>query len=209
MEIWKKIKINAKNNLLSGLVIVVPLVISILVLKGLINFFDEMFKPILIKYIHIYIPGLGILISIIFIYLVGLFTKNYFGSKLVQAGEWFLAKIPVAKTVYIAVKQIMIALAPSEEGEKKKQKVVMIEYPRKGLFSIGLYNGEVEGPAADQRLGSVLIITSINPASGFTVLVPYSEIIFTDLKLEQAMKLIVSGGIILPEKINRAVPEKE
>lgn len=207
MKIWKKIKNNAKNNLLSGLVIVTPLVITVLVLKGLINFFDQLFKPILIRYIDTYIPGLGIVISIIFIYLIGLLTKNYFGSKFVKAGEWFLAKIPVAKTVYIAVKQIMIALAPPEKGEKKKQKVVMIEYPRKGLYSVGLYNGNVEGPGTKQNLGSVLIITSINPASGFTVLVPLSDIIFTDMKLDQAMKLIVSGGIILPDKINEVTPE--
>ncbi len=198
MEIFKAVRSNIKNNLLSGLIVVVPLVISLVVFKWLIDFFDELVYPIVQNYIHIYIPGFGILISIIFIYLAGLFTTNYFGLKLIRVGEWIVVRIPVLKTIYFAVKQVVTTLTNQEKNQT--QKVVLIEYPRKGVYSVGLFNGQITEPETGSILGAVLIITSINPASGFTVLVPIQEIRFTNLPVEQAMKLIVSGGLVLPEK---------
>lgn len=200
MSIWVKVKSNIKNNLIPGIIVVVPIVISIIVLKWLIDFFDNLTRPIIENYIHVYIPGIGLVISIVLIYLVGLSTKNYFGRKLIQIGEWFVVRIPVAKTIYFAVKQIITAVTSRED--KESQKVVLIEYPRKGMYSVGLFNGKIKDPESDTMLGSILIITSINPASGFTVLVPLNEIRFTDMPVEQAMKLIVSGGIVKPAKIN-------
>ncbi len=197
MSILSRIKNNIKNNFLPGIIVVVPLVITLLVLRWLINFFDGLIQPLFENYIRIDIPGLGLLISFIFIYLVGLSTKNYFGIKLIQIGEKLLIRIPVAKTVYVAVKQIITTLASREN--KKAQKVVMIEYPRKGLYSLGLFNGQMDDPVSSAKLGSVLIITSINPTSGFTVLVPISEIRFTDLPVEHMMRFVVSGGLVIPE----------
>ncbi|MEJ2048749.1 MAG: DUF502 domain-containing protein [Calditrichota bacterium] len=199
MSIWLKVKSNIKNNLIPGIIVVVPIVISIVVLRWLIDFFDNLTRPLLQNYIHIYIPGLGLVVSIIFIYLVGISTKNYLGRKIIQTGEKFVIRIPVAKTIYFAVKQIVETLTTREN--KKAQRVVLIEYPRKGIYSIGLYNGTIHLPDSDKILGNVLIITSINPASGFTVLVPLDEIEFTDMPVDQAMKLIVSGGIVKPSKI--------
>jgi uncharacterized membrane protein len=200
MSIWLKVKSNIKNNLIPGIIVVVPIVISIVVLRWLIDFFDNLTRPLLQNYIHIYIPGLGLVVSIIFIYLVGISTKNYLGRKIIQTGEKFVIRIPVAKTIYFAVKQIVETLTTREN--KEAQRVVLIEYPRKGIYSIGLYNGTIQLPDSDKILGNVLIITSINPASGFTVLVPLDEIKFTDMPIDQAMKLIVSGGIVRPSKIN-------
>jgi uncharacterized membrane protein len=199
MSIWLKVKSNIKNNLVPGIIVVVPIVISIVVLRWLIDFFDSLTRPLLQNYIHIYIPGLGLVVSIIFIYLVGISTKNYLGRKLIQTGEKLVIRIPVAKTIYFAVKQIVETLTAREN--KEAQRVVLIEYPRKGIYSIGLYNGTIQLPDSDKILGNVLIITSINPASGFTVLVPLDEIEFTDMPIDQAMKLIVSGGIVKPSKI--------
>lgn len=178
---------------------VVPIVISIVVLKWLIDFFDSLTSPLIQNYVHIYIPGLGLVVSIIFIYLVGLSTKNYIGRKLIQTGEKLVVRIPVAKTVYFAVKQIIETLTTRENRET--QSVVLIEYPREGIFSVGLFNGTIKLSEDDRIIGNVLIITSINPASGFTVLVPMDEIQFTDMPIEQAMKLIVSGGIVKPNSI--------
>ncbi|UCF63385.1 MAG: DUF502 domain-containing protein [bacterium] len=201
------IKSNIKNNLIPGIIVVVPLVITIIVLKWLFNFFDELVQPFIEHYIHIYIPGLGLLISVAFIYLVGLLTKNFFGNKLIQLGEWIVIRIPVAKTVYSSVKQIMTSLTIGEK--KRSPKVVLIEYPAKGIYSLGLLNGETWDEHAHQKLASILIITSINPTSGFTVLLPFSEVRQTDLAVEQLMKFVVSGGIVVPEKFQskNMVPE--
>ncbi len=199
MNIWQKIKSNIKNNLVPGIIVVVPIVISIVVLKWLIDFFDNLTSPLIQNYVHLYIPGLGIVVSIIFIYLVGLSTKNYIGRKLIQTGERLVIRIPVAKTVYFAVKQIIETITTREKRDA--QSVVLIEYPRRGIYSIGLFNGTIKVTEADKTLGNVLIITSINPASGFTVLVPMDEIQFIDMPIDQAMKLIVSGGIVKPSTI--------
>lgn len=202
-----RIKNNIRSNLIPGIIILVPLVITILVLKWLIGFFDALIKPVIENYIHIYIPGLGLLVSLIFIYLIGLSTKYYFGNKLIQIGEWLVVRIPVAKTVYIAVKQIMTTLASRDK--KMTQKVVMVEYPSKGMYSLGLYNGQLTHPVSGQVVGSILIITSINPASGFTVLIPLNNILFVDMTVEQMMKFVVSGGIVMPEKIRLISAEEQ
>ena len=194
---------NIKSNLIPGIIVVVPLVITVIVLRWLINFFDDLVQPFTENYIHIYIPGLGLLVSLVFIYLVGLLTKNFFGKKLIQLGEWIVVRIPVAKTVYSSVKQIMTSLTVGEK--KRSPKVVVIEYPAKGIYSLGLLNGETWDAQRNQKLGSILIITSINPTSGFTVLLPYSQIRQTDLAVEQLMKFVVSGGIVLPEKFQSRI----
>ena len=194
---FNRIKNNIKNNLIPGIIVVVPLVITVIVLKWLINFFDDLVQPLTENYIHIYIPGLGLVVSLIFIYFVGLLTKNFFGNKLLQLGEWVVIRIPVAKTVYSSVKQIMTSLTVRDD--KRSAKVVLIEYPSKGIYSFGLLNGVTWDSENNQKMGSVLILTSINPTSGFTVLIPFSAIRITDLAVEQLMKFVVSGGIMIPE----------
>ena len=120
MSIWLKVKSNIKNNLIPGIIVVVPIVISIVVLRWLIDFFDNLTRPLLQNYIHIYIPGLGLVVSIIFIYLVGISTKNYLGRKIIQTGEKFVIRIPVAKTIYFAVKQIVETLTTQENKEAQR-----------------------------------------------------------------------------------------
>ena len=207
MTLFNRVKNNIKSNLIPGIIILVPLVITIVVLKWLIGFFDSLIKPIIASYIHIYVPGLGLLLSLIFVYLIGLSTKYYFGNKLIQVGEWLVVRIPVAKTVYVAVKQVMTTLASRDK--KMTQKVVMVEYPSKGMYSLGLYNGQLSHPISGEAMGSILIITSINPASGFTVLIPLDQIQFVDLTVEQMMKFVVSGGIVMPQKIKIVSAEEQ
>ncbi len=196
---WNRIKLNLKNNFLSGLVVIIPLTLAIAVLIWLFRFFDNLVRPLVQNYLPVYIPGLGILLGLLFIYLVGTLTKNYLGRKLIYWGELVVSRIPIAKTVYSAVKQMVTTLTGQEKREG--QRAVIIEYPRKGIYSIGILNGQIQPAFSKELLGSVLILTSINPASGFLVLVPMKEILFTNLSIEEAMKMIVSGGMALPEKL--------
>jgi uncharacterized membrane protein len=197
--IWHKIKANFKNNLLSGLVLTIPIFITIIVLRAIFNFFDRLILPIVQKYFEINIPGLGIIIGLLLIYIIGMITKNFFAKKAIERGERILIKIPIAKTVYSSVKQILMTISGPDKNSFKK--VLLVEYPRKGIYSIGFLNGDTYYPAEEKSLLSVLVITSINPTSGFLILVPPEEAMFTQLSVEQAMKLIVSGGIVTPEKI--------
>lgn len=197
--LWHKIKTNFKNNLLSGLILTIPLFITIIVLRAIFNFFDRLVLPVVQKYFDINIPGLGIVISLLLIYIIGMITKNYFAKKTIERGEKILVRIPIAKTVYSSVKQILMTISGPDKNSFKK--VLLVEYPRKGIFSIGFLNGEMYYQAENKTLLSVLVITSVNPTSGFLILVPPEEAKFTKLPVEEAMKLIVSGGIVTPEKI--------
>lgn len=197
--IWHKIKTNIKNNLLSGLVLTVPLVITIIVLRAIFNTFDRLILPIIQKYFDVDIPGLGIIVGLILIYLIGMITKNYFAHKIIERGERILARIPIAKTVYSSVKQILMTISGSSKGSFKR--VVLVEYPRKGIYSVGFLNGEIHQNTGDKILLSILVVTSVNPTSGFLILVPPEQATFTKVSVEEAMKLIVSGGIVTPEDI--------
>jgi uncharacterized membrane protein len=200
MGMFNSIRTNIKNNLIAGIILVVPLVMTIFVVKWLIDFFDNLIKPFTENYIHIHVPGLGFLLSVIFIYLVGLLTKNYFGNKIIQYGEQFVVRIPFVKSIYTAVKQIVTSL--TNQDKKKSGKVVMIEYPSPGRYSLGLFNGQTIISEDNITMGSVLILTSINPTSGFAVLVPENEIKLTSLTVEQMMKFVVSGGMVIPPVIH-------
>ena len=195
--LWHKIKTNFKNNLLSGLVLTIPLFITIIVLRAIFNLFDDLILPVVQKYLDVNIPGLGIFIGLILIYFVGMITKNFFAKKAIERGEKILTRIPIAKTVYSSVKQILMTI--SGPGKTSFKKVLLVEYPRKGIYSVGFLNGEIYNESENKILLSVLVVTSVNPTSGFLILVPPEEAMFTKTSVEEAMKLIVSGGIVTPK----------
>jgi uncharacterized membrane protein len=197
---WNRIKNNFKNNFGSGLILIVPVVITIIILRAIFTFFDRLISPFFQQYFNFYIPGLGIIVGLFLIYFVGMITKNYFANKAIQQGERLLDKIPIAKTVYSSVKQILMTISGPEKASFKK--VLLIEYPRKGIYSIGFLNGSITNEQTQERLLNVLVITSVNPTSGFLILVPPNEAQFTKLSVEEAMKMIVSGGIVTPDKIS-------
>lgn len=178
------------------MVLTIPLFITIIVLRAIFNFFDRLILPLINKYIGVNIPGLGIIVGLLLIYLIGMVTKNYFAHKAIERGEKILSRIPIAKTVYSSVKQILMTISGPDSGSFKK--VILVEYPRKGIFSVGFLNGEIYNQSTDKILLSVLVLTSVNPTSGFLILVPPEEATFTKTSVEEAMKLIVSGGIVTP-----------
>jgi len=201
MDIISKIYRKFKGYFLSGLLLVVPLVITIIVIKAIFTFLDNLLLPYLQPSLGawIRIPGVGILITILAIFLVGILVTNFVGRKFVNAGEYFLLKIPIAKSIYGSVKQILQTFSYSDNETQKK--VVMVKYPRDGIWSVGLINGEILHPETNEKLYNILVVASINPTSGFFIMVPPSDVIEIDISIEDAMKWIVSGGIITPAKL--------
>jgi uncharacterized membrane protein len=199
MNILQAIKNRSKNYFLSGLLLVVPLVITILVIKAIFTFLDSLLLPYLQPYLGewLSIPGVGILITILSIYFVGILVTNFVGRKFVNLGERFLLRIPIAKSIYGSVKQILQTFSFQEKQSGKK--VVMVEYPKNEIWSIGLVNGEMSHPESGEKMYNILIIASINPASGFFIMVPKRKTIQLNISVEDAVKWIVSGGIVTPE----------
>jgi uncharacterized membrane protein len=197
MNLLQIIKKKSKNYFLSGLLIVVPIVITILVIKAIFTFLDSLLLPYLQPQLGYWVPGIGILITLVGIYLIGILVTNFIGRKFVNLGEKFLMHIPIAKSIYGSVKQIIETFSFKEEHSKKK--VVMVEYPKENIWSIGLVNGEIKHPENGSRLYNILIIASINPTSGFFILVPHERVIQLNITVEEAMKWIVSGGIVTPD----------
>jgi uncharacterized membrane protein len=198
MKLIEVIKRHLKNYFLSGILVVVPIVITIFVVKAIFTFLDELLLPYLMPQLPYWIPGIGILITIAGIYLVGILVTNFIGRKFISLGEKLLLNIPVAKSIYGSVKQIIETF--SFKSEESGKKVVMVEYPKENVWSIGLVNGEIIHPDNQEKLYNILIIAAINPTSGFFILVPQTKVVHLSISVEEAMKWIVSGGIVTPDK---------
>lgn len=206
MRILQSIKKRSKNYFLSGILVVVPIVITILVLKAIFTFLDELLLPYLRPQLGYWVPGIGIIIILVVLYLVGILVTNFLGRKFINLGERIVLNIPIAKSIYGSVKQIMETF--SFKTDQSGKKVVMIEYPKKNVWSIGLINGEITHPESKEKLYNILIIAAINPASGFFILVPQSNILHLNITVEEALKWIVSGGIVTPDQLKLSRNEK-
>lgn len=202
------IKKHFRKSLFSGLLIIVPLVITVLVIKSIFTFLDSLLLPYLQPYLGkwVRIPGVGILITFVSIYFIGLMVSNFIGKKFVQKGELFLLKIPIAKSIYGSVKQIIETFTFKNKDQSGK-KVVLVEYPKKNVWSVGLVNGEMHHPKSKEKMFNILILASINPTSGFFIIVPQHKVIELSISVEEAMKWIVSGGIVTPEQLKNHLNE--
>jgi uncharacterized membrane protein len=195
------LKKKSKHYFVSGLLFIVPLVITILVIKSLFVFLDNLLFPYLKPYFSYWVPGIGIVLIIIIILITGVLVTNYIGRYIISRGEKILYKIPIAKSLYTSVKQIIETFSFKDEDKESYKKVVLVEYPKEGIWSVGIVNGECNHPVSKEILFNILIIAAINPVSGFFILVPKTKVVSVDLSLEEAMKWIVSGGIITPPSL--------
>lgn len=146
------------------------------------------------------IPGLGIFIVIFGVFIVGVLVRNYVGGKIVAFGENIVYRIPLIRPLYSAVKQLLTAIFSQSNDTFKR--VILIEFPRKGIYSIAFVTGMPRGEIQEkthQRVINVFLPTTPNPTSGFYLLIPESEIIPLTMTVEEAFKLLVSGGIVAPE----------
>lgn len=212
---WKKLK----TYFLAGLIVLIPLVLTIFIIWKLFIGIDSLLQGFISNILkRIGVPptniGLGFISVILLILLTGMVAKNYFGRKVIKIGENIVAKIPLMNRIYIAIQQISNAFL-SEKREVFK-KAVLIEYPRKGIYSIGFFTQDTKGEV-QKRLKhdvvSVFLPTTPNPTSGFLLFVPKNEVTELNLTIEEALKLVISGGAITPastykSQIENAAPQK-
>ena len=185
-----------RNYFITGIVVLVPIGITLYLTKFFIsissNLIPKEINPN--SYLPFSIPGLEILLSIIFITIIGGLSLSFIGKKILQFFNQTLKKIPILRTIYSAIGQMTESLAP-KSGNKKS--VVLIEYPRKGTWAVGFATKDNKGEISDKtnsELVNVFVPTTPNPTSGFLLMFPKREIIYLDMSFEEASKFIVSAG---------------
>ena len=196
-----------KKFFLTGLLVVVPIYLTYYILNVLVGFADHLLSFLPHKfhpdtYLPFHIPGLGIIITFIFILLVGVLTANFFGKKMVLLWEGILSKIPLIRTIYTASKQLIEAFFVTNHAGFRR--VVLVEYPRKGLYVIGFVTGVAKGEVqkkTDEKMINIFLPTTPNPTSGFYILVPEKDTTPLEISVEDAFKLIISGGMVSPEEV--------
>ncbi len=205
----KRLRTSLKNYFLTGLLVILPISITVYVIWVLIRGMDAILKYIPAKYLpetylQIRIPGLGLILVVILVFVVGLLTRNFIGRKIVQLGENIVDRIPLVRVLYTGVKQLLEPLFLQKTNAFKR--VALIEYPRRGVHVIGFVTGESKGEVQNKTskdMMNVFVPTTPNPTSGFYILIPEDEVVYLNMSVEDAFKLIISGGIVSPpEKRN-------
>jgi len=194
-----------RKYLIAGLLVWLPLAATVVVIKLLIDLLD---KTILLfppewqpeTLFGFSIPGFGIIVGVLILILTGVFAANLFGRKLVDFWEAILGRIPLVRTIYTTVKQVLETLFTS--NSESFRRVVLIEYPRKGIWSLGFQTNEALAAAKEasgKDLISIFIPTTPNPTSGFIVMLPAEDVTQLDITVEDGFKFIISMGVIVPE----------
>ena len=189
---------------LAGLVIAAPLVLTITISWWFVQWIDNLVDPFIPpfsrpdSYLRFSIPGFGLIVAVIFITVLGFFARNYFGHRLVTYGEGIVGRMPVVRGLYRGLKQIFETVISTRSNAF--QTVGLIEYPRQGTWAIVFLAGEAKGEVEHHLNETVAVFlpTTPNPTSGFLLFVKRTEITILDMSLEDAAKLVISGGLVTP-----------
>jgi uncharacterized membrane protein len=198
----ERMKGAVKKTFFTGLVVVIPILITAFALYWLFRLLDGFLSPFIHEVAGREIPGLGILIEIVVIFLVGVVATNVLGSRILNWFQTLLMHTPVVKNIYPTIKQLVEAFHPSSSSSFKK--VVLVEYPKMGTFAVGFLTSEVavKGDPRNQRLYSVYLPTN-NLYLGNVALFKEEDLIVTDLTVEEGLKIVLSGGTAFPPTISR------
>lgn len=206
----KGIRIKIRNIFFAGLLVILPIYITIVIISFFFNKIDNILAPaisrLLIRFggfaptTEYTIHGLGFIATLVIIFLIGLLTKNMIGRRLVKLGENIVEKTPFARSIYTGAKQVLETIASTDKTAFKQ--VILVEFPRKGIYSLGFVTCEAKGEIQDmttEEVVNVFIPTTPNPTSGFLLFVSKREIMPLSMTVEDAIKLIISGGILTPK----------
>ena len=194
-----------RRYFLAGILVTSPILITAYVTWLIVTFVDTQVAGMLpesldfTKKLPHQIPGIGLIISIITITFIGAITPGFIGRTLLKAGERILNKMPVVRSIYGAIKQIMETVMSTNSDSFRE--VVLVEYPRKGIWVIGFVTGETKGEVQSltkDKVINIFVPTTPNPTSGFLLFIPQKDLVYMDMKVEDAVKMVISGGIVTP-----------
>jgi len=193
-----------RRYLIAGLLIWVPLGVTLLVLMWLVDVMDTTLLLLPQQYqpetlLGMRIPGLGIVLTVVVLLVTGVVAANLFGRQLVAGWESLLQRIPLVRSIYMGVKQLMEMLF--SPGGQSFRKVLLIEYPRAGLWTLAFQTGVTVGEAqykTSQNVVNVYVPTTPNPTSGFFIMVPQCDVVELDMSVDDGLKMLISMGAIVP-----------
>jgi uncharacterized membrane protein len=204
-----------RKYLIAGLLVWMPLGITFLVVRAIVGFLDrtvlllpDAYQPDNLLGVHI--PGLGVLLAVFLVLATGMIVANLLGKRIIAAWESLLSRIPLVRNLYAGVKQIMEAVLATDG--KSFRNVLLIEYPRKGVWSLAFMTSDKLGEVQDKtgaQVISVFIPTTPNPTSGFVLMVPEDEVIELDMTVEEGLKMIISMGVVVPKWKKDQLERKE
>ena len=203
-------KVQIRRYFITGLLVWVPLVITVWVLTFLVGTMDQtlLLLPSVLRPEHwlgVYIPGMGVVLTLLVVFLTGLFTANILGQRLVRVAERALARIPVVNSIYNGVKQVSDTLF-SPTGQAFRQ-ALLVQWPSPGMWTIAFLTGTPGGDVVNHLQGeyvSIYVPTTPNPTGGYFVMVPRSAVVELDMSVDEALKYIISMGVVAPARRRRA-----
>jgi uncharacterized membrane protein len=201
-----------RNYLLAGILMTAPLGITVYLVWSFIDFVDSRVTPFIPPeynprtYLPFEIPGFGLLVALVGLILAGALTANFAGRLFVHMSDRIMARMPVVRGIYSAVKQLTETFVT--EKSKAFREVVLVEYPRPGIWAIGFITGVTEGEVqelTEDVVVNVFLPTTPNPTSGFLLFVPRRDIFVLSMSVDEGIKMVISGGIVTPP--DRRPPE--
>ena len=202
-KIWRAAR-HIRKKIVTGLLLLFPFVLTILILKFIFGLLDGFLGQYFTRFLQRPIPGLGIISTFILAYFLGLIGSNIIGRRIVSLGERIFVKVPVARGIYSSAKQLVNTFSSSSNANFKR--VILVEYPRLGLYTLGFITREGFGEVqekTEEHVVNVFIPTTPNPTSGYLIMVPKDRVIPLEMSVEDGIRLIVSGGIASPEESDR------
>lgn len=193
-----------KKYFITGLLVLVPLFITVWVISGLVGMMDqsllllpETWRPK--AQLGLDIPGMGAILTLLIIFVTGVIATNFFGKRLILVWEAILARVPVVKSIYASVKQVSDTLF-SDSGNAFRQ-AVLVQFPRPGVWTIAFVTGKPGGDVANHLSGdylSVYVPTTPNPTGGYFLMLPRVDVVELDMSVDEALKYIISMGVVAP-----------
>lgn len=210
LSLWRWLR----NSFFTGIVVATPVTVTVWLVYTFIHFVDRTVKPLVPRafnpeeYLNFAIPGLGLIVAIIGLTMLGALAANILGRSLLQVGEQLVNRLPFVRNIYQTLKQLVETVFNQNQNSFKE--VVMLQYPREGLWALGFITTEAKGEVKEhlsQDHLAVFVPSTPNPTSGFILFVPRADVIKLRMTVEEGAKLIISAGIVTPETVAGAIED--
>ena len=213
IELTTPLSKRLRNYFFAGLLVTAPISITLYAAWAILDFIDNFISGLIpapynpLTYFPVSVPGFGIAILITVVTLIGFLTANFLGRIFIKWSEQIVDRMPVVRSIYSALKQIFETVL--SDKTKSFREVVLLEYPRRDMWTLGFVIGKTYGEVQEKTKSEMLNIyipTTPNPTSGYLVFLDRNEIITLDMTVEDALKMVISGGIVTPDYVDKKSP---